>query len=412
MKRNMSAPIGFPVMDSVMAAVQVYLSEGGVVVRNLDCSVPGAISWIDRLCVLVLHDESSTMRRDEDDSPWQRRRRRRRRTFTTTAAGSSTSLSWVSWRLVALLVLLAMAANAESSSSSSTRTAETRQQPRQLLALKKMKRLKQRDHVVTGNYVVLLYDMDDLRAVLANYQLQPFEIYRHVLKGFAVQDVTEGRVLVMAQDARIKLVAEDGLLDAEEDRAVLGDDDSAPPLTSQSEAPWHLDRVDGNVDSQYSYRFDGAGIDVYIMDSGIRATHSEFLPIDNKESTRVAPDCFSEVTTNCNTDTDSHGTHVAGIVGGRTYGVAKGVTLHDVRIRDKENRVLWSYLYAGFDFIIAQQERNPNRKLIANLSYTGKCILSASLRQSCFVPKSTRQSIFQSEGISVTDIIYCVSLCA
>jgi hypothetical protein len=44
------------------------------------------------------------------------------------------------------------------------------------------------------------------------------------------------------------------------------------------------------------------------------------------------------------TDTISHGTHVASLAGGVIYGVAKGITLHDVRIRDESNNLRWTYV--------------------------------------------------------------------
>lgn len=64
------------------------------------------------------------------------------------------------------------------------------------------------------------------------------------------------------------------------------------------------------------------------------------------------------------------------IIGGRTYGVAKGVTIHDVRIRDHNNTLRWAHLYAGFDYVVAERRRFPDRKLLINVSYSGTCFVN------------------------------------
>jgi subtilisin family serine protease len=85
--------------------------------------------------------------------------------------------------------------------------------------------------------------------------------------------------------------------------------------------------MDGKYDD---FDYDGSGVHAYVVDTGIRATHSEF-------SGRIG-DGFSSVTgtsvTGTSDDCHGHGTHVASTIGGSTYGLAKKVTLHPVRVLD------------------------------------------------------------------------------
>jgi hypothetical protein len=133
--------------------------------------------------------------------------------------------------------------------------------------------------------------------------------------------------------------------------------------TVQPNATWGLDRTDQRnlpLSRSYSYFGTGAGVKAYIIDTGIRATHVDF-------EGRVAPG-FSAIddrlgTTDCN----GHGTHVAGTVGGKTWGMAKGVTLVPVRVLDCSGAGLVSEVIAGIDWMVA----NNTGPAVANLSLGG-----------------------------------------
>lgn len=93
-------------------------------------------------------------------------------------------------------------------------------------------------------------------------------------------------------------------------------------------ASWGLDRIDQRnlpLDNTFIPGATGAGVHAYIIDSGVRSTHSEFSGRMGNGFT-VINDGFG--TEDCN----GHGTHVAGTVGGTTYGVARNVTIHPIRV--------------------------------------------------------------------------------
>ena len=160
--------------------------------------------------------------------------------------------------------------------------------------------------------------------------------YGHALVGFTFRG-ERGAAEALAADPRVAYVAEDGWVE------VSGQ--SSPPS-------WGLDRIDqrsATLDAYYEYYADGSVVDVYLVDTGIRSTHVDFEGrVDLGASFTAIDDGYG--TEDCN----GHGTHVAGIVGGATYGVAKGVTLHPVRVLDCTGRGLISEIVAGLDWITSR----------------------------------------------------------
>merc|ERR1719414_2265591 len=102
-----------------------------------------------------------------------------------------------------------------------------------------------------------------------------------------------------------------------------------------STASWGLDRIDeeGGMDNSYSPSGTGAGVHVYVADTGIRTTHQDFggraIPTLEALSSTVKECSASD--TSCAFDKQGHGTHCAGTVGGSKYGVAKNCILHAVK---------------------------------------------------------------------------------
>jgi subtilisin family serine protease len=126
----------------------------------------------------------------------------------------------------------------------------------------------------------------------------------------------------------------------------------------ESNAPWGLDRIDQRsrpINGQYRYSSDGSGVTIYIIDSGIRITHTDF---GNRAS--VGYDALSGNGIDC----FGHGTHVAGIAGGATYGVAKGANLVAVRVFDCGGNGTLMSVIAGVNWVSA----NHTNPAVANMS--------------------------------------------
>lgn len=133
-------------------------------------------------------------------------------------------------------------------------------------------------------------------------------------------------------------------------------------------ANWGLDRIDQRLlplDGSYGYTRTGSGVKAYIIDSGIRATHSDF-------GGRVSSIGYTAINDGRGTsDCNGHGTHVAGTVGGATYGVAKQVTLVPVRVLDCNGSGATSGVIAGVDWVTGQKQANPGLPVVANMSLGG-----------------------------------------
>lgn len=133
--------------------------------------------------------------------------------------------------------------------------------------------------------------------------------------------------------------------------------------------PAGLDRIDQRLilpnplDGRYTYSETAPNVHVYVIDTGIRATHVEF-------NGRVSPTSFFSAYGDTQPfDCFGHGTHVAGTIGGATYGVAKAVNLHSVRVLDCNGSGSYSDVIMGVNWVMTNV--NPNVPNVANMSLGG-----------------------------------------
>jgi subtilisin family serine protease len=173
------------------------------------------------------------------------------------------------------------------------------------------------------------------------------QVYAHAISGFAAE-MTEEEAIALSEDPDVRFVEEDSVVEIS---------------TTQSSAPWGLDRIDQRdrpLSGTYSYTTTGSGVNVYIIDTGIRRTHTQFggrafVGFDAIGDGRNTSDC------------NGHGTHVAGTVGGSTYGVAKAVRLYAVRVLNCSGSGTNSGVIAGIDWVTGHRVRPA----VANMSLGG-----------------------------------------
>ncbi|MBX3712086.1 MAG: S8 family peptidase [Lysobacter sp.] len=171
--------------------------------------------------------------------------------------------------------------------------------------------------------------------------------YTHVLRGFSIQ-ASDATLAQLLADPRVEYVQEDGL-------------DTVS--TTQTNATWGLDRVDQRnlpLNGTYIYGSTASNVHVYVIDSGVRSTHSEFAGRIGNGFTAIADGLGTE-------DCSGHGTHVAGTIGGTTWGVAKGVTIHPVRMIGCGETGPNSGTLAGINWIAA----NHVKPAVVNMSIRG-----------------------------------------
>jgi aqualysin 1 len=173
------------------------------------------------------------------------------------------------------------------------------------------------------------------------------EIYAFALRGFAAR-MTEQEALRLSEDPRVRLVEEDATVEA---------------IATQRNPPWGLDRLgqrDLPLNQSYSYTRTGAGVNAYVIDTGIRTTHTTFGGRAFGGFTAIND---GRGTNDCN----GHGTHVAGTIGGSQYGVAKAVRLFAVRVLSCTGSGSNSGVISGVDWVTS----NHIKPAVANMSLGG-----------------------------------------
>ncbi|MEO3975626.1 S8 family peptidase [Streptomyces sp. CAU 1734] len=197
---------------------------------------------------------------------------------------------------------------------------------------------------IKGQYIVTLKKGVDPAALAESKSVETDYVYDSVLNGFAAA-LTPARLQALRADSRVASI--------EEDQKVVS-------AATQYNPTYGLDRIDqrSGRDNAYTYNRNGSGVTAYIIDSGIFAGHPDF-----GNRARNVFDAFGGNGADCN----GHGTHVAGTVGGTTYGVAKGVQLRGVKVLNCQGSGSFSGIIAGFDWV----RQNAVKPAVANASLGG-----------------------------------------
>src|SRR5688500_15763264 len=188
---------------------------------------------------------------------------------------------------------------------------------------------------------------DAVSGLARRHTLSPRHFYRSGLRGFAGHMSAEV-AQELAQDPSVDYVEQNSTVSITE---------------TQSAAIWGLDRIDQSalpLSTTYSYSANGSGVNVYIIDTGVRTTHAQFQGRAVGAFTAIA-DAYG--LQGCHW----HGSHVAGTVGGSVVGVAKAVKLHSIRVLDCNGSGTTAGVIAGIDWVTA----NAVKPAVTNMSIGG-----------------------------------------
>jgi subtilisin family serine protease len=211
---------------------------------------------------------------------------------------------------------------------------------------------------VDDQYIVTLKDDVAPRAFATSEAAtgsQILSVYTNAINGFAA---------VLDASALERLAKDPNVESIEQDRIVVLQGDQVDP-------PWGLDRVDqrsGTRNSRYSYANTGAGVTAYVIDTGILESHVDF-------GGRVGAGYTAYTDGRGTTDCNGHGTHVAGTIGGSTYGIAKAVSLIPIRVLSCSGSGSISGVIAGINWAISDHASGSTA--VANMSLGG--LYSAAL---------------------------------
>lgn len=210
------------------------------------------------------------------------------------------------------------------------------------------------DGNIPGHYIVAVDWDADAAAVAAAYGIQPQYVYEQLLNGFAAT-ISDAALAALKADPRVLRVSVQRQVQKLETTTV-----AAPS--------WGIDRIDQRalpLNGTYSYDVDASNVRAYVIDTGVRVSHSEF---EGRAS--IGWDAYANDPTDPllgydgSGDCDGHGTHVSGTIGGRTFGIAKKVTIVGVRVLNCAGYGSDADVLAGMDWVA----KNGVLPAVANMS--------------------------------------------
>lgn len=219
--------------------------------------------------------------------------------------------------------------------------------------------------VVRSTYIVQVQDghSPEVRAAISKLGETPHDELTDVMDGFVI-DLTSTEVAALRATRYVTQVVAD---------APMKLMDTQSPVSS-----WGLDRIDqtsSTLDNSYTYPASGgAGVRIYIVDTGIMASNPDFAG-------RTLPGVDMYGQNLQNNDCQGHGTHVAGTAAGTKYGVAKKATIVPVRTLTCNGTGAWSYFISAMDWIIANNPAGTPAVMSASIGGANYPLANAAVEK-------------------------------
>ncbi|KAL0948477.1 hypothetical protein HGRIS_011046 [Hohenbuehelia grisea] len=214
---------------------------------------------------------------------------------------------------------------------------------------------RHRGQVVDGSYIVTLKDGVDKKALVDALGLELTHDWQKSIHGFAGKFSDDALNALRASDA-VNTIAEDGMVYA---------------WATQDDAPWGLSRLSSTEKIagsdvgglNYKYTYDdkaGEGVDVYVIDTGVYVEHNQF---DGRATWGFSGNYSDK-------DEHGHGTHCAGTIAGKQYGVAKAANVIAVRVLDGNGSGSDADVVSGMDFVLTNV-KTTGRPSVVSMSLGG-----------------------------------------
>ncbi|CAH0058214.1 unnamed protein product [Clonostachys solani] len=206
--------------------------------------------------------------------------------------------------------------------------------------------------VIADHYIIKFRDTKSRRSInnaINTLQIAPAHTFEHVFKGFASK-LSPETLNALRNHPDVEYIEQDSSV-------------SVDGFVDQADAQWGLARISHREPNLSTYTHDssaGEGTCAYVLDSGIDVAHPDF-------GGRAS--WLANFIDSSNRDGKGHGTHVAGIIGSTTYGVAKKTTLYAVKVIGNGGMGTTSSMIAGLEFVLSDAPtRHCPKGVVANMS--------------------------------------------
>ena len=206
---------------------------------------------------------------------------------------------------------------------------------------------------LSNNNAISEFATQQAESLVNQYDVRVMRSFGSALNGVLV-NASPQQIKALRSDPKVKYIEQDQVMSV------------TPMMEANADQPsptWGIDRIDQRnlpLDSNYHTDYDGSGVTAFVIDTGVLNTHNEFGGRASSGYDFIDNDYDA-------TDCNGHGTHVAGTIGGSTYGVAKNVNVVGVRVLNCSGSGSNSGVIAGINWV----KNNASGPAVANMSLGG-----------------------------------------